>query len=189
MQNLGDITAFLNRNQALNRDQWDHLFEMLYPEVKKIANQQLNKIIRTAELTPTVLVNECYLKLKSSAGVDLQNRKHFYGVVSRCMRFHLIDMVRKQYRSIQPSADTQFSVTQIAVEETEVDLLALGHALERLENIDKALMDIVDLRFFGGFSLEEVAELYDSNKSQIYRQWQLAQSILANLMDENSDDT
>lgn len=188
MNTINNITEFLNCETNINQDKLDKMFELLYPEVKKIANMQLAKIIKTSEVTPTLLVNECYLKLNKSANVNLQNRKHFYCLVSRCMRFHLIDMIRKQYKNNNQDNSTQFSITQISADDsTGIDLLELNHALERLEIVDKELLKIVELRFFGGFSLDEISEMLETNKAKIYRQWLLAKSILVNLIDENNE--
>ena len=188
MNTINDITEFLNSETDINQVKLDKLFEMLYPEVKKIANMQLSKIIRTSEVTPTLLVNECYLKLNNSSNVNLHNRKHFYCLVSRCMRFHLIDLIRKQYKSNNQDNNTQFSITQISADDsTGIDLLELNHALERLEIMDKELLKIVELRFFGGFSLDEISELLETNKAKVYRQWLLAKSILVNLIDEENE--
>jgi RNA polymerase sigma factor (TIGR02999 family) len=188
MNTINDITEFLNSDSNINQDKLDKMFELLYPEVKKIANMQLAKIIKTSEVTPTLLVNECYLKLNNSSNVNLQNRKHFYCLVSRCMRFHLIDLIRKQYKSIKQENSTQFSITQITADDsTGIDLLELNHALERLETMDKELSKIVELRFFGGFSLDEISVLLETNKAKTYRQWLLAKSILVNLIDDNNE--
>ncbi len=188
MNTINDITEFLNSETDINQVKLDKLFEMLYPEVKKIANMQLSKILKTSEVTPTLLVNECYLKLNNSSNVNLQNRKHFFCLVSRCMRFHLIDLIRKQYKNNNQVNNTQFSITQISADDsTGIDLLELNHALERLETMDKELLKIVELRFFGGFSLDEISELLETNKAKVYRQWLLAKSILVNLIDEENE--
>ncbi|VAW44056.1 hypothetical protein MNBD_GAMMA02-522 [hydrothermal vent metagenome] len=188
MNAINDITEFLTNESNLNQDKLDRLFEMLYPEIKKIANIQLAKIIKTSDVTPTLLVNECYLKLNKSANVNLQNRKHFYYLVSRCMRFHLIDLIRKQYKNQNQDNSTSFSMTQITTDDSiGIDLLELNYALERLETMDKELLKIVELRFFGGFSLDEISVLLETNKTKIYRQWLLAKSILINLIDENNE--
>lgn len=185
MNTINDITEFLNSETNIDQEKLDRMFVMLYPEVKKIANMQLAKIIKTSEVSPTLLVNECYLKLNNSSNVKLQNRKHFYCLVSRCMRFHLIDLIRKQYKSQNQVNDTHFSITQISADDSiGIDLLELNHALERLETMDKELLRIVELRFFGGFSLDEISVLLETNKAKIYRQWLLAKSILINLIDE-----
>ena len=187
MNNIDNITDFLSQNTILNQSEIDNAFAMLYPEVKHIANSQLAKMFKNPEITPTLLVNECYLKLKNSVNLEFKNKKHFYSLVARCMRFYLIDMIRKQHQIKHQFNTTQFSITQIANEENfTVDLIELDHALNQLKSIDSNLLNIIELRFFAGFSLDEIANLLNTNKTKIYRQWLLAKSLLLNLIDENN---
>ena len=187
MDSLANITKFLNGETLLDQNKLDKVFELLYPEVKKIANSQLAKILKNFDVTPTLLVNECYLRLKHSVSLDLKNRKHFFSIVSRCMRFYLVDLIRKQY-NLKSGHITNFSITQISTDDSfAIDLIELDHALNKLERMDAGLLNIVELRFFGGFSLEEIAQLLDSNKTLIFRQWLLAKSILANFIEETNE--
>jgi len=187
MPTLNSITAFFNDENIINNEKLDRVFDELYPEIKRIANIQLAKIVKTPEMSPTSLVNECYLKLQKSVNIDMKNRKHFYSLVSRCMRFYLIDLIRKQY-TLENTSRTDFSITQITTDESYgMEILELDEALNRLEILDKNLMNIVEMRFFGGFSLDEIADVLKTNKSDVYRQWLLAKSLLMNLIDEGSD--
>ncbi len=180
MGTLKNITEFLNNDTLLDQNKLDKVFE----EVKKIANRQLQKTHNLAGVTPTLLVNECYIKLTNSVSVDLKNKKHFFSLVARCMRFFLVDLIRKQY-NLKESSATQFSVTQIIADDTfQTDIIELDYALNKLEKMDKDLLNIVELRFFSGFSLDEIAELLDSNQTKIYRKWLLAKAILVNFIDE-----
>jgi len=184
MHSLENITKFLNNETLLDQNKLDKAFELLYPEVKKIAYGQLQKTHNLAGVTPTLLVNECYIKLTNSVSVDLKNRKHFFSLVARCMRFFLVDLIRKQYK-LENTSITNLSVTQITADDNfETDIIELDQALNRLEKMDAELLNIVELRFFSGFSLDEIAELLDSNKTRIYRKWLLAKAVLLNLIEE-----
>ncbi|VAW44427.1 hypothetical protein MNBD_GAMMA03-891 [hydrothermal vent metagenome] len=187
MHSLENITRFLNNDTLINQDKLDKVFELLYPEVKKIANSQLAKTMQPPDVTPTVLVNECYIRLKNSVSVDLKNRKHFFSLVSRCMRFYLVDLVRQQY-SLKNLHTAKLNITQITGDDTfETDIIELDYALDKLERMNTELLNIVELRFFSGFSLDEVAELLGSNKAKIYRKWLLAKAILLNFIDEKNE--
>jgi len=184
MQSLEKITEFLNDDSLMDQSKLDKVFELLYPEIKSIAHNQLNRTHNLKGITPTVLVNECYIKLTNAVSLNLKSRKHFYSLVARCIRFYLVDLIRKQYNLINQEK-CQLSQTQITADESfEAEVLDLDYALNKLENIDKELMNIVELRFFSGFSLHEIADILGSNKSKIYRQWLLAKSILVNFIDE-----
>ena len=184
MGTLKNITEFLNNETLLNQSKLDKVFELLYPEVKRIANSQLAKILRNSDVTPTLLVNECYLRLKHSVSLDLKNRKHFFSIASRCMRFYLVDLIRKQY-NLKSKNITEFSISKISTDDKiAIDLMELDHAFNKLEKMDAELLNIVELRFFGGFSLKEIAKLLDINTTKVYRQWLLAKSILVSFLEE-----
>ncbi len=185
MKTLDSITEFLNKGGEPTKDKLDTLFQHLYPEIKKIANAQLSKMNSHHVLSPTILVNECFLKLKDYSNIQLNDRKHFYRLASRCMRFYLVDMFRNMSAKKNDGIETEFKLDSVAGEEAEqIDLLSLDTALKKLELIDSFLSEIVELRFFGGFSMDEIAELYDTNKSKIYQKWLLARSMLLNFIDD-----
>jgi len=183
MKSLENITEFLNTHDELSQDKLDTLFEVLYPEVKKIANAQLHKMSSHHVMSATVLVNECYLKLKKSKFIHVKSEKHFYTLTSRCMRFYLVDIFRNSCTDKNKRIETEFHMEKIEGEgSVQIDLLELEHALKQLEQINKNLLNIVELRFFGGFSLEEIADLYSTNISSIYQKWLLAKSLILNFI-------
>jgi len=185
MKTIENITQFLNTGVEPHSDKLDKLFDILYPEIKKIANAQLHKMRSHNVISATILVNECYIKLKGNSNIHLNNRKHFYTLTSRCMRFYLVDMFRNMYAQKNEGIETEFNLDHIPGEETQhIDLLSLDTALKKLEDVDAFLAQIVELRFFGGFSMDEIANLYSTNKSNIYTKWQLAKSMLLNFIDD-----
>ncbi len=189
MSNSPNITKIINSDALKAGKKVDWLFEQLYPEVKKIANAQLRKMGQNSEMTPTVLVNECFIKLKNIQDIDLKNRKHFYSLTARCMRFYLVDMFRQQLSQKNSGIHTTLATEGVAGEDMmQVDVLALDKALSELENIDGKLAQVVELKFFGGFSFEEMADIMDSSKGVVYQKWLMAKSILLSLIEDGQSD-
>lgn len=184
MRIIQEITQLINQNENLSANQSDMLFESLYPKVKQLAMYQLHKINPGQHISATVLVNECYLKLKQSKFLKVNNRIHFYSVVARSMRQFLIDLIRTQNTHKRKGVEVTLNASQAEIDTSlDIQLLDLNRALNQLKDIDKELADITELRFFAGLSLEEIAELYNKKLSQIYTQWKVAQAMLNNLME------
>ncbi len=164
---------------------YDDLFNKLYPSIKQLAHYELMKINPGQQLTPTALVNECYLKLKSGKNQQYDNKKHFYNTVARCMRFFLVDIVRSHHRQKRKGEHTDFSVSQVVGDDgIAIELLELDDALQQLEEINPDLANITIMRYFSGMTLEEIAQTYDCSKSHIHKQWTIARAYLVNILEE-----
>jgi RNA polymerase sigma factor (TIGR02999 family) len=188
MSEFKNITKIIN-SQALQKGaKVDFLFTELYPEVKKIANAQLRKMGQQADLSPTMLVNECFIKLKKSSELSLENRKHFYSLIARCMRFYLVDLIRQQNSQKNSGVHTVMSTEGVAdTDRMHIDVLSLHQALAHLESIDEELAQVVELKFFGGFSFDEMAGIVGMTKGQVYQKWLMARSILLSLIEDAKD--
>jgi len=188
MSEIKNITKILNSHALQKGAAVDYLFTALYPEVKKIANAQLRKMGQQQDMSPTMLVNECFIKLKKNDELNLQNRKHFYSLIARCMRFYLVDLIRQQNTLKNSGVHTVLTADGVAdTDQLQVDVLTLHQALAHLESIDTDLASVVELKFFGGFSFEEMADIRSVSKSQVYQQWQMARSVLLNLIEDAKD--
>lgn len=191
MSNLKNITKIINSGALQEAKKVDWLFERLYPEVKKIANAQLRKLGHGSEMSATMLVNECFIKLKNISQIDLKNRKHFYSLTARCMRFYLVDLFRQQHSQKNHGIQTAMATEGVAVageDLMQIDVLALDRALSALEKIDDYLAKVVELKFFGGFSFDEMADILASTKGQVYQKWLMAKSILLSLLEDQQND-
>jgi len=185
MSDLSNITKIINSDAVRQGQKVDWLFEKLYPEIKKIANAQLRKLGHGSEMSATMLVNECFIKLKNIDEIDFKNRKHFYSLTARCMRFYLVDLFRHQHSKKNSGIQTTMVTEGVADENAlHVDVLALDRALSELEQIDEHLAKVVEMKFFGGFSFEEMADIMNSTKGQLYQKWLMAKSILLSLIEE-----
>lgn len=181
-----NITKYLNEKLALSSDKLDTLFESLYPEIKKIAHIQLNKINTTNTMSATVLLNECYIKFKEQKTL-FKDKQHFFSLTSKCMRFYLIDLYRSRISQKNKGIMVEFDDQITGEDPFQIDLIALDMAINQLEEIDEKLANVVELRFFGGLTLDEIAQLSGSNINAIYKEWLLAKSILVNLIGEQQE--
>jgi RNA polymerase sigma-70 factor, ECF subfamily len=163
----------------------DRLLELVYPELRKIAERQMRREREGHTLQPTALVHEAYLKLVDQSRVDWRNRAHFLGVASQAMRRLLVDHARGRARDKRGGGATLIELDSAAgdgrsaVPARSVDLLALDQALERLAALDPAQAELVELRFFGGLSVEEAAETLGISTATAGRDFRSARAFLA----------
>jgi RNA polymerase sigma factor (TIGR02999 family) len=169
------ILADGNNSQAsLNR-----VFEIMYPEIKKLANAQLFKLNAGQTITPTVLVNECYIKLSTPSELSFENRQHFIFTVARCMRQFLVDRIKNNFRKKRAGKYSHKPITSIVGDkDINIELLDLDIIITKLEKINPNLAKLVIFRFFSGYSIIEIAEIKGVSKSTIIRQWNMAKSYI-----------
>jgi RNA polymerase sigma factor (TIGR02999 family) len=185
------LTVLLNRASQGDADAADSLLAEVYPELRRIAGQRMRFEQPGHALQPTALVNEAWLRLFGATPVAWQNRAHFFAVAARQMRFILVEYARKK----PPLSPASISLIVAAgadeaglIVQTDEDLLALDEALQRLEAIDKRAAQGVELRFFGGLTQQEVAEVQQIDVATVKRDWVFAKSWLysqLNLADPN----
>ena len=159
----------------------DRLFPLVYDELRRIAAAQMKKERPDHTLRATALVNEAYLKLVDQTRVQWQNRAHFFAIAARAMRRILIDYART--RSREKRGGDQERVTLEGLEsggERELDeLLDLDEALRRLEDLDARQAKVVEMRFFGGVSMEEIAKVLGVSAATVDRDWRSARAWLS----------
>jgi RNA polymerase sigma factor (TIGR02999 family) len=163
----------------------DRLLELIYPELHRIAERQMRRERAGHTLQPTALVHEAYLKLVDQSHVDWRNRAHFLGVAAQAMRRLLVDHARGRDRDKRGGGATLLELDSasgeagLAVPARSVDLLALDQALERLAALDEVQARLVELRFFGGLSVEEAAEALGVSTATAGRDFRSARAFLA----------
>src|SRR6266567_1804562 len=161
MASSRDVTALLGDWSRGNRDALNQLLPLVYAELRRVAARQLRSERVEHTLQPTALVHEVYLRLVDQRHVDWQNRAHFFGVAAQVMRRILVDHARR-HRASKRGEGVQFVSIDAAKESAapnEIPILALDHALDRLAEIDGELAKIVELRAFGGLTIDEAAHL------------------------------
>lgn len=179
-----DVTTLLHQVADGNSDALQQLFDVVYEDLRQAARRQLGAAPMRS-LSPTELVHELYLKLAATESHDWRDRAHFYRVASRAMRQLLIDRARA--RSAAKRGDGLAPVeldSRLAAEDDTSPLLALNDALEALAALDPRLAEVVELRFFGGLTGEQVARMLGVTERTVKRDWRLARAFLHARMDE-----
>ena len=153
----------------------DQLLPLVHQELHRIAQRCMRGERGGHSLQATALVNEAYLRLIGAQQVDWQNRVHFLAVSARLMRRILVDFARsKQYQKRGGGAQKVTLDEALMVAEPGRDLVALDDALEALAKVDERKARVVEMRFFGGLSVEETAQALDVSSDTVMRDWRLA---------------
>jgi RNA polymerase sigma factor (TIGR02999 family) len=180
MSSHTDTLSLLRARLAGDDSVVDALFDRLYGELRGIAHQRLRAFRPGDTLNTTALVHEAYVKLIDQGSAELQDRAHFMALASRAMRFILIDYARS--RSAGKRGGEAVAVTidrvQIAADERAHDLLELDAALSALAEADPRLGEVVELRFFGGLSHDEIAVATGRSVPTVKRDWTRARAWL-----------
>jgi len=175
-----DVTALLGEWRRGNRGALDELVPHVYAELRRIADRQFRMERVNHTLQPTALINEVYLRLVDQRQVDWQNRAHFFGVAANVMRRILVDHARRHGASKRGDGVRCVSIDEAkdVAASNEMPILALDDALDRLEAVDAELARIVELRAFGGLTIEEAAHVLSVSPSTAKRDWRTAKAWL-----------
>jgi RNA polymerase sigma factor (TIGR02999 family) len=175
-----EITQLLSRWKSGNETALSELLPLVYEELRALARSHLRRERRDHTLQATALVHELFIRLASQAPVDWQDRSHFFGIAARLMRQLLIAHAR-QRDALKRGGDVEVlswdNVTEPATP-PGVDLTMLDAALSALAVRDALQARIVELRFFGGYTIEETAELVGRSPATVSREWRIARMWL-----------
>jgi RNA polymerase sigma-70 factor (ECF subfamily) len=172
----GDVTVLLSRMQKGDRQATDELFPVVYAELRTLAERFLAGERRNHTLQPTALVNEAYLRLVGPEA-SWENRAHFFGAASNAIRRILTDHARSRDRLKRGGGKHAVSLEGLDIADPaneEQDLVGLDEALTALAKLDPQKARVVELRFFGGLSIEETATVLGISPSTVVRDWQFA---------------
>lgn len=158
----------------------EKLMPLVYNELRRLARKYLRHERANHTLQPTALVNEAYLRLVDQHSVLWQNRAQFFGLAAKLMRNILVDHARSREAAKRGGQHYSVSVSELdrVSKSSEVDLVVLHEALERLAAYDSQKSRIVELRFFGGLTIEETAEVLDISHATVERDWKMARAWL-----------
>ena len=173
-----DITELLAAWSEGNEEALSRLIPVVYPELRRIARVHLAR--RDHTLGSTALVNEAYLKLIRARGIQCENRLHFFALCAQIIRRLLVDHARK-FRYAKRGGDqvrVPLEETLLGTRARGVEVLALDDALASLAKRDPRKARVVELRFFGGLSVEETAELLRISPETVLRDWRMAKAWL-----------
>jgi len=154
----------------------DRLMPLVYGELRRLARRYMSRESPGHTLQTTALVNEAYLRLVNWREVRWQNRAHFFAVSAQMMRRILVDFARDRQYLKRGGGARRVSLNEAAGFKVErgADLVALDEALTTLAEVDRRKAQVVEMRFFGGLSVEEVAEVLKVSKETVMRDWRLA---------------
>jgi RNA polymerase sigma factor (TIGR02999 family) len=180
MDTAPDITELLLRLQTGDSAAEDLLAPRIYPELRKLAGRCLRGERPGHTLQPTALVNEVYLRLLAGRNVDWQNRSHFFAVASRVMRRILVDHARERNAAKRGGGFARLELDEVIdLSHEQSDLvLALHDCLERLARLDARQAQIVEMRFFGGLTEDEIALVLRISTRTVKRDWLMARAWL-----------
>jgi RNA polymerase sigma-70 factor (ECF subfamily) len=182
---VNSVTQLLAAHRNGDREVFDRLVPLVYDELRRIAASYVSREREGHSVQPTALVNEAYLRLVQAEDLGFENRSHFFGIAARLMRQILVDHARRRGAQRRGGHRHRVTLTEgVALEhgERDVDLLMLDDALTRLAAKDAHLAEIVDLRYFGGLSVEETAEALGVSPRTVKREWAVARVWLRDLM-------
>lgn len=184
-----DVTALLLDWSRGDRAAFDQLLPLVYAELRRMAARQLRKERVGHTLQPTALVHEAYLRIVDQRQVDWQNRAHFFGVAAQVMRRILVDYARRRRAGKRGEGAPCVSIDDVQniAAPSEMPILALDHALDRLQKIDPELARVVELRAFGGLTIEEAAHVLEVSPSTAKREWRTAKAWLTRELGSGSD--
>ncbi|HKF43375.1 MAG TPA: ECF-type sigma factor [Thermoanaerobaculia bacterium] len=172
MSQRGEITALLDQLRSGDRTAWDRLIEKAYPELHRIAEAHFRHERPGHLLQPTALIHEAWQKFVALDAVELSDRVHFLSLCSRLMRQILVDHARRR------ATHERAVESMLAGDPTEEDTLELDLALSKLERAQPRAARVVELRYFGGLSNEEIAQSLEVSLATVKRDWLAARAWL-----------
>jgi len=187
----GDVTFLLNKLADGDQKAGAQLVPLVYNELRRLAARCLQRERENHTLQATALVHEAYIKLTAQRSARWQNRAQFFAVAAQAMRRILVDYARTQQRIRRGGKQQKVTLDEgllVSPDRTE-ELIAVHESLSRLEKLDPRQSHIVELRYFGGLTVEEVAELLGVSSKTVTREWNTAKAWLyGDLKDGNGDD-
>ena len=179
------ITQILSEIKSGSRTSLDELLPLVYDELRRLANSYLKNERNNHTLQPTALVHEAYLRLLGQKEIAWQNRAHFFGVSARLMREILIEYARAKNRLKRGG---EFK-TQIALDDAvsfagakDFDVVSVDEALLKLEKLDARQARIVEMKFFAGMTIDEIAEVIEVSAATVKREWATAKLLLYKIL-------
>jgi RNA polymerase sigma factor (TIGR02999 family) len=179
--NSQNITALLQEWKQGKKEAFDKLFPFVYDELRRRASVYLRNERSNHTLQTTALVHEAYLKLFDKNEVKWEDRNHFFAIAANAMRWILVDHARTRKREKRGGNDENLPLEEarfISAPEKSIDLVALDEALKRLAEFDERQAKIVELKYFGGMTIDEIAEILDVSNITVRRDWDLAKAWL-----------
>jgi RNA polymerase sigma factor (TIGR02999 family) len=179
-----EITQLLMNWSQGDKDALDQLVALVYPELRRLAKRHMGRENSAHTLQTSALINEAYLKLVDQQNIRWQNRAHFFAVAAQVMRHILVDHARTRNYAKRGGGAHKLPLDEAVTltEQRAGELIALDDALRDLAALDQRRSQIIELRFFGGLTLEETAEVMELSPSTVQREWRAAKAWLHHTM-------
>ena len=173
---MEEITELLLKWRSGDSSALDQLIPLVYNELRRLARQCMRQERAGHTLQTTALVNEAYLRLVKSSRVDWHDRTHFFAVAAQLMRRVLVDEARKRNVQKRGGEFTRLALSDevLPAQQQEVDLIALDEALERLAQFAPRKCKVVEMRFFGGLSIDQTSAVLGVSVDIVKREWRTA---------------
>jgi RNA polymerase sigma-70 factor, ECF subfamily len=173
-----DLTRLLSRLGTGDRTAESELIEIVFPQLRRLAGHYMRSERSDHTLQPTALVNEAYLRLVKIQDISLKDRAHFFGLAAKLMRQILVDHARARNAEKRPRAEISLDEELTFSHEKSSAVLALDEALSRLASRDVRMSRVVELKFFGGLTFDQIAQVLEVSEKTAKRDWQLARAWL-----------
>jgi RNA polymerase sigma factor (TIGR02999 family) len=185
--NPPDVTRLLAEWAGGDEGALERLMPLVYQELRRIADRALGRERQGHTLQATALVHEAYLRLVQQHSAQFQNRAHFFAIASQVVRRILVDHARRRASIKRGAGEAPVILDMdVADDAPSVDALALDVALERLASLDPQQARIVEMRFFGGLTVEETADVLKISPRTVKREWSMARAWLRRALSESS---
>ena len=184
------ITLLLVDWSKGDRQALEQLMPLVYDELRRMAHNHLRRQPLNHTFQTTELIHEAYLKLAKNDAPNWQNRAHFFGVAAKAMRHILVDYARSKQSQKRGGAQDRVSLLDntAVVNGRSAELLALDDSLKELEAMDERKSRVVELKFFGGLSVEEIAEVLKVSEETVKRDWRFARNWLLSELNSAGDE-
>ena len=175
-----DVTTLLLEWRGGNRAALDELMPLIYAEFRQLASRALSRERPNHTLQSTALAHELYLKLIDQKRAQWRDREHFFAMASQIIRRILVDYARRLHAQRRGGLDTRITLDEALApqQDRDLNLVELDNALEALSQIDSQQAKIIELRFFGGLSIEATGRILGVSPSTVNREWNLARAWL-----------
>jgi len=191
VERSGDISGLLIAWNNGDEEALSHLMSFVYPELRRIARQHLGRRPAGDTLESAALANEAYLKLVRAGGIRCENRVHFLALCSQIIRRILVDHARSRGYGKRGGNAVRVPLDDVLLgaQARGIEILALDEALESLSKVDARKGRVVELRYFGGLSVEEAAEVMGISPETVKRDWKMAKAWLFAALTGEQDHT
>jgi RNA polymerase sigma-70 factor, ECF subfamily len=174
------ITEYLAELNLGNEMAFDELIPLVYDELRKMAKRCMNQQNQGHTMQTTELIHEAYLKLAEKKEKDWVNRSHFFGVAAKAMRHILVDYARGKQTEKRGGSPQQVTLDENAIvsKNSSSEMLAVHEALKKLGELDQRKVNVVEMKFFGGLTMEEIADVLNISPETAKRDWKFSRTWL-----------